>query len=474
MKWADLKKKVLSLLNIDAFSEKDGKHSFTDEQTAKLESIEEGFAQKMIAALDAELARKNEDSAAIVELRGQLDQALQDKKDLKEEVVEKDDQIDQLADKPEKDVDPEPPGLTIFHKSKKFKINHKLFHNHAAYEYLEHGRALPVAGDTIDVDDLQTEFGAYTQQTKRDIMLSLTQKTKSMEYMTTKMAQDNWKAAHGTITSVVQQFTPKWTPLGTGRFTPLEITNRQHKINVPITPADVLHSWVAFLYDERLEPQQMPIVKYIIENLIIPKVADDRELKLIGKGDYSALDWSGVSDGDAGQATGSGMDGFCTILEDLKSAGDTDVNWLLDGVTLTSNNIIDQVNDFVDGIDEVYQGKDMKIFCDLTRYKMYKRAYRDLYGSENYSSEFSDIIDFSNNRLTPLPSMAGKAILFATPKENFIRLRHLNEGTSKIYMQAYNYDVKVFAEYWEAVGFGIKEAIFAYVPDSGSGSGSGS
>jgi len=49
---------------------------------------------------------------------------------------------------------------------------------------------------------------------------------------------------------------------------------------------------------------------------------------------------------------------------------------------------------------------------------------------------------------------------------------HKNNGASKIHMQTVDYDVKVFAEWWEGVGFAIAEAVFAYVPDADSGSGS--
>ena len=65
--------------------------------------------------------------------------------------------------------------------------------------------------------------------------------------------------------------------------------------------------------------------------------------------------------------------------------------------------------------------------------------------------------------LQPLPSMATSNHFFCTPQDNFIHLRHKNAGASKVWMQAEDYDVKVFAEWWESVGFAFEEAIFAYI-----------
>jgi len=59
--------------------------------------------------------------------------------------------------------------------------------------------------------------------------------------------------------------------------------------------------------------------------------------------------------------------------------------------------------------------------------------------------------------------MAGFNHFFTTPKDNFIRLGHKNKAASKIWLQAVDYDVKVFAEWWESVGFAIQEAIFVCI-----------
>src|SRR5699024_10808982 len=88
------------------------------------------------------------------------------------------------------------------------------------------------------------------------------------------------------INSVVQQFKPKWTPKGNTKFAPLVIPNYRHKINVPIVPSEVADSYMFYLYDESLTPSQMPISKYIVNQMIMPVISEDVEQRMIFKGKY--------------------------------------------------------------------------------------------------------------------------------------------------------------------------------------------
>jgi len=315
----------------------------------------------------------------------------------------------------------------------------------------------------IELTTLKSAFGTYLSNNQKNIMRLMMQPTVSQKYMTTiAKTITEYRAAQAVIDDIVQGFTSTWSAKGTPTFTPITITNRRHKINVPFKPDDIVDSWIGFMEDETKTRKDWPISRYIIEKLIIPKVLDNRELKLIGKGIYDVNNLT---------VTGRSMDGFCTILKKLKTAGTSSINFI-DLGSLTTENIVDKINDFVDNIDELYQGVSMPVFLSNTWYKAYKRKYKELYGTALDFTPQSDMIDYSNNRLIQLPSMAGEDIIFTTPKENFIRLINRNEGASNIWIQEQDYSVKVFADWWEAVGFAIEEAVFAYVPDEESSSGS--
>lgn len=278
---------------------------------------------------------------------------------------------------------------------------------------------------------------------------------------------------------MIQQFTPKWTPAGKSKFTPITIKNRRHKINVPIVPAEVLDSYMMYLYDEGLSPDQMPITRYILQQLILPVAQQDIEIRMIAKGKYTEKPWGNVNAGDPGLPPEDGMDGFETVIMNGKAAAGTEddmgINFFNNGdfnyLTASDDDILENTNEFVDWLNPQYARKNMPVFCSPEYYKRYKRAYKNKWGQNGTGGENpnfgSDRIDFSNNVLTPLLSMYRSPILFSTPKENFIKLRNRNEVPSIINdVQKHDYEVRHYGEFWLGGGFAIGEGVFAQAPAS--------
>ena len=376
------------------------------------------------------------------------------------------------------------------------KANRKSFHNQMAFDYLEKGDSskllvaqatesfnygeVKAGGNTINTTELVNEFGAYMSQFKIELEIKklLTQPTESQKYMTTKMAIKSWKASKAKINSVVQQFVAKWTPLGSSTFTPIEIINRRHKINVPITPNDITDSWLTYLYKEELTPDKMPITRYILEQLLRPQIDADIELKLIAKGVFSEVDPAGVTAGDPGQATGGSMDGYVTILKALKADPSNVANFfeLPDGETAVDEDniltIMDSFAKWIKNIAPMYHSKGLDLLIDPELEDFYQYKYREEFANTKNQDGVRKGPDFSKLTFVPLEAMRGTGVFFCTPTDNFIRLIHTNEagaGTN-IQLQVQDYDVKVFGEFWLACGFALQELIFAYVPEtSGSG-----
>lgn len=316
---------------------------------------------------------------------------------------------------------------------------------------------------SINITELKSEFGTYIATKQKEILKRLTQKTESMKYMKTIASQDlEYRAAKAVIDDLVQGFQKGFTPKGTATFTPLSIVQRRHKIDLSFYPDDIYESWAGFLADETKKRKEWPVTRFIIDELVIPKVDENRELLLIGKGEYDA-----PVVGEA-QATGKSMDGFITILENQFADPETKVNFFDGGETgaLTKENIVEFIEEFVDWISELYQGIPMNVYLSPSMFRAYKRKFRDTYGSDNDFNGSTEVILDSNKKLVALPSMAGKEVIFCTPKENFVRLINSNEGASNIEVQADVREILVFADWHESVGFGMAEAVFAYVPET--------
>lgn len=475
-----LKKIIFGMLGINVFA-KDvhGKEHFTSDQREKLVAqFGEAFVGKFEnGALNSDAVPSSSDAQAelidlitsakspkIEALQKQLEDATLKNKTLQEVV-------DALSNEPEDK--PAADGIrgAVLSLEKSLKVNMQAEHYAGAVVYLTQSGDLP---KSIDVSDLKKEFGTYlggaqNVELHKQVFLGF----ETAKFMTTKIADHEFRATSGLISSVVQQFSTTWTPSGKIKFTPLTINNRRHKINIELTPNDVVESWLLYMYDESLSPDKMPITRYITQELVMPKILEDIEMRMIAKGKYNPTAAEGKKDGDSGTAPEDGMDGFETILVNAKKSKDKGVNFYekaFNYLTASDIEILNFVSELVGHISPFYRKKNMPLFCSPEFYRRYKLAYKNIWGagSGTTDSNFgSDRIDFSTSVLTPLDSMYASPILFTTPKENFIKLRRQKDTTQLINdVQKVNYNVKLFGEFWIGAGFAIGEAITAFVPDN--------
>ncbi len=199
-----------------------------------------------------------------------------------------------------------------------------------------------MATATITIAELVSEFGTWLGKSQKDIKTLLLQPTVSTQYMTRVMQDDEFRAAKAVIDDLVQGFQKDWTPKGTAEFTPITINHRRHKVDMEFYPDEVVGSWLGFLAAEEKNRTDWPITRYIIEKLMMAKIAENRELKMYGTGVYE-VPTEGVA-----QAVGKSMDGFCTILKAKYLAGTSGIHFIPVG-TFTNTDIVDQVDDFADG-----------------------------------------------------------------------------------------------------------------------------
>lgn len=471
---------VLGILGISAFAKDEKGKSIllsTQEEELKkkygdvfLESFKKDLAEFEKDGKSAEDAVTDEVRAELEAERNKNAQELADaRKRLKEldakvdaqakEIATKDAQIAKMAKEPAPDAGEKVTGGKN-EMGNKFKPDMSLAHN----QYLDAAfKGAAYSGNsTIETTELQKEFGKYVSSERLEILKGLMGATESTKYMSTIVTdKTEVRAQQAAIDSVLQQFVPKWTPKGKSKFTPLTIKNYKCKINVPITPSDIMEDILGYLYDEDLKPEDMPVVKYILYQLIFPKLNEEREIAL-AIGEFKET--SAVNDGDDATDANDVMDGYITQLKKLKKANNKEVTWLLDGEKLADATLVAQIEKAVDEVKPLYKNKAMFIHADPDLVTRYGKAYRKLYPWLKNEDGEKIKVDFSKFTFVPLEGMRGTGVFFITPKENFKHLRSKDPQNAKVWMQGENYDVKIFAEWWEATGFWLAEAIFAYLP----------
>ena len=358
-------------------------------------------------------------------------------------------------------------------------VDMSLKHNRYLVDFMQGKVSAAYSGDsTIDTQELKKEFGKYVDSNRLEILKSLFGATESTQFMSTIITDKTEVRANqaSIIGSVLQQFVPAWTPSGAAKFHPLTIKNFKCKFNVPIIPSDIMEDILGYMYDEQASQlQSMPVVRYILKQLILPKLDEEREQALaVGKYVENEADQHGEYTASSPLET---MDGYLTQLV-VKFVADYEqedttklsgVRWLQKGKQIDPagknvRTIIDAAVKEVSDKYPLYAKKKMKVHIDPVLADAYRREYLEEYKwLKNQDGTHKNDIDFSNFEFGECEGMRGTGCFFITPKENFKHLMSQNPQNVKLRFQEQDYMVKIFGEWWEGTGFWMAEAIFAYI-----------
>lgn len=474
---------VMSVLGIQNFAkDSEGKLHLTSEQ---METLKEKYGEQFVTGFAADLAKSQEQdvepltAAERLELdasRKQTAALKQQIDDLKKAEHDLKATIARLEKQP---ASQEGQQVTVSEFEKQAQaagVDLSLKHNRFLVDYMQGKVSAAYSGDsTIDTQELKREFGKYVDTNRLEILRGLFGQTESTQYMSSIITDKTEVRAvqANIIGTVLQQFVPEWTPSGAAKFTPLTIKNFKCKLNVPIKPSDIMEDIIGYMYDEQASQlQSMPIVRYILAQLIFPKLDEERE-NALATGRYK----ENVADGNGAytaSAPGESMDGYLTQLVDKYNYDADDshttksnIRWLLKGVTLTAQNIMEKIDAAVDEIASkypLYARKKMFVHCDPNLILLYQRAYRKEYPwLKNEDGDDRVRIDFSKFTFAPLEGMRGTGCFFITPKENFKHLMSHNPQNVTLRFLENHYSVDVMAEWWEGTGFWLAEALFAYI-----------
>lgn len=480
---------VMSVLGIQNFAkDNEGKLYLTAEQEA---TLTEKYGEKFVSGFKADLSKmavegeqvnltlsaeeKLELEASRVEtarLRDQIQQLKDAEADFRATIKKLE---GEAADKGGVKVE----VSAIEQAAIKAGVDLNLKHNRYLVDFLQGKVSAAYSGDsTIDTQELKKEFGKYVDSNRLEILKGLFGQTESTQFMSTIMTDKTEVRANqaSIVGSVLQQFVPVWTPSGKAKFHPLTIKNFKCKINVPIIPSDIMEDILGYMYDEQASQlQSMPVVRYILYQLIFPKLDEEREQALaIGKYVENEADQHGEYTASTPLET---MDGYLTQLvalfvadydqEDVTKL--TGVRWLQAGKQIDPSKknvrtIIDAAVKEVSDKYPLYAKKKMKVHIDPVLADAYRREYLEEYKwLKNQDGTHKNDIDFSNFEFGECEGMRGTGCFFITPKENFKHLMSQNPQNTKLRFQEQDYMVKIFGEWWEGTGFWMAEAIFAYI-----------
>jgi len=316
------------------------------------------------------------------------------------------------------------------------------------------------------VTDIITEYGAYYENAGQNMKRLITQLLYGFElikYMTPIKTEDTiYRMAESEIGYVLQPFQIDFSKTSDVEFKPNEIRLYKNKIDQKFSPDTVEETWLGFLASNDVDRAKWPLIKYLIEKLIIPQANEDLE-NAIFFAEYKAPVVAGTP--------GALLD----IMDGLKKQ-------LVDGIgnglnritlnTLTTSNIFDEIEKFRKGISLVYRRKDLVYFMSPTWAEAYQMGKRDEFPTKE-SLDYKKV-DFSPHMVVGIPGMESSNIIFTTPKSNLLYLTKKNANMTRFQIEGYERTVKLMSDFFQGVGFGTLQAVFASIPDGEIGSGSGS
>ena len=310
----------------------------------------------------------------------------------------------------------------------------------------------------MKVADIITEFGNYYLQQGQNMtrlvrLLRDSSVTASM-FRTIVTDETIYQAAQTVITRLLQPFQKKWTPIAELGFSPIEIRSFRLKMDHEDYPDDLEGTWLGFLADNNLQRKDWPVIRWLIEEELLPQLREDFELNEIYDGVYQA-----PVEGVAG-AAGTAINGIKKIINDHIAAGRT-IPITMGAIPTSDLLLVDYMEDFADQLNDKYWGQMMEVATSPRIFRRFARGYAQKYGDRvDYTKNTDGKVDMTNLQLKPLPSHRNTEKIWCTPKNNAIRLLSKNNNMDRVAIEGEDRKVKVWTDFRTGLGFILPGLIF--------------
>ena len=310
----------------------------------------------------------------------------------------------------------------------------------------------------LDVSEVASQLNEYihTGYNLRDIWKRAMQQLEFEQYMFKKSGvRGKFSFLNSSSTEVLQPWQKAWTPKGAVAFTPYINEAFHQKIDFTIDNIDeIFDGYLNFMGDETLLRKDWPLVRYIMEQHIMPQVIEELNIQS-AQGVHDA-----PTPGTAG-ASIDGANGILTIVENEITA--TNLDEIVTGA-ITVSNAVEKTELFLVSIDDKVLKNCKQLFMNKTNARFYHKNYRALFGSTNDPMSKGNLkLDYYDIEVVGLDAFAGKNRIMTTPVGNMV------VGYDKIYtpnsmdVQQDKRVVNLLADFVR--GYGFKTLAEVYVND---------
>lgn len=327
----------------------------------------------------------------------------------------------------------------------------------------------------MNITDLKTAFGSYYRkgsQSVKDLDTSFFQPLVTEKEFGGLVPTVNTEERR--VKSVIGQILRKKQKAFTGddsaEFKPRKIVLQELSYEYKAYPDEIQASYIGFLAEmDSNQRAQWPIVRYIVDVLMVQKGREEFELNEVYKG------VSGIVTPGTANAPGQNFQGLEELMNDAIDAGtitpvsgpvawDTDPEKFLGEVEAWINLVKASDNEarlLVESgaIKKLYMAPSLVTKLAKGLFTAYNINYNATGQNVNKTAVTVDL-PFSGITAVGLPSMIGKSRIFMTPEINkaaFVKKPKSETGPE---VQAVDREVKIFMDFWKGIGFWHPEYVY--------------
>lgn len=328
---------------------------------------------------------------------------------------------------------------------------------------------------SLTVTDLQTAYGQYylnSGQSQADVLRSFKRGRTLPSFANARMTKNTIaQLAESFMTSVLQPFHKTFSHKGDAAFLPNMIQLYRVKIDQTLTPDDIVESWAGFMTDPtNVERKDWPIIRYIWEVLIAEQAAQD----------YEHADWAAIHAAAPGGGTpGSHLaiyNGLRKLIVTGLADGDRPMHDLgnLGGLDPSNSAQVFDALEYIAGqIPQFWAGKQIDFYVpqamELAYFRDRRNTFTALESARANPGGPMTIDGRPNWRIIPFGGMDADGddnSIFVSPRQNV--LHYTQSQSYNMGMTVDTRTVKLYADWFEGLGFGLNDLVYAYIPEASS------
>lgn len=278
--------------------------------------------------------------------------------------------------------------------------------------------------------------------------------TFDQHFMPMETEESVYQAASAALSRLAQPFQKAWTPTGDVTFTAAPIQTYGLKLDVELDPDDIEASWVAFLKSNNHDRKEWPLVRWLLEEHLIPKFNEDIMLNEAYAGEFAA-----VTPGTAG-AAGTAMNGVKKIINDHIDAGDITPIALGAMVTDPADFVTDLEDNFIEAIPEKYRTQRMTLIMNINLFNRFRKGQLAKYNTNYEQANQTQFMLFPNITVIGEPALGSSEKIWCTPMENQLVVWKYGSKMSDFHIESAKRQVHIYTDFRKGYGFLIPEIVF--------------